>query len=151
MTHEADDRPVSPRRARDRIVVDDRLTIDGDEITWRFSPSGGPGGQHANRSHTRAEATLDLAGSPTLDETTRTRLVARLGPVVRVSADEHRSQRRNRDAAIERLVDILSRANRVARRRRPTSPGRGATERRLTAKREHSQRKADRRRPTRDD
>ncbi len=134
-----------------RIVVDDRLTIDGDEIVWRFMPSGGPGGQHANRSHTRAEAALDLAGSPTLDEATKMRLVARLGPVVRVTADEHRSQRRNRDAAVERLVEMLARANKVARRRRATSPGRGATERRLSAKREHSQRKADRRRPSNDD
>lgn len=139
--------PVPRSTSRARIVVDDRLWFDAREITWRFTPSGGPGGQHANRTHTRAEVELDLAASPSLDDATRARLVRRLGPVVRISADEHRSQRRNRDEALGRLVAVLAEANHVPRTRRPTRPGRGATERRLTAKREHSERKASRRKP----
>lgn len=142
-----DPAPIPRPDGRARVVVDDRLWIDAREITWRFTPSGGPGGQHANRSHTRAEAEIDLSSSPSLDEPTRARLIRRLGPIVRVSADEHRSQRRNRDEAVRRLVSMLADANHVPRTRRATRPGKGATERRLSAKREHSERKAARRRP----
>ncbi len=135
----------------ERIVVDQWLTIDAAEIEWRFSPSGGPGGQHANRAHTRVEARYDISASPTLDDATRHRLVARLGPTIRVVADEHRSQLRNRQEARDRLVAMLAAANHVPRRRRPTRPSASQRQRRLNTKREDSERKARRRRPAPDD
>src|SRR5947209_3177719 len=73
------------------------------ELEWRFTPSGGPGGQHANRSNTRVEVRFDVATSPSLGERQRARLLERLGPTVRVVADDERSQARNRALALERL------------------------------------------------
>lgn len=116
-----------------------------DEVRWRFGPSSGPGGQHANRAHTRAEATIDLVTATGIDEVVRRRLVERLGAEVRVVADETRSQHRNRAAAIERLERRLRVAMAVRARRRPTRPGRGAVERRLAEKRRTAQRKRERR------
>lgn len=108
------------------------------ELDWRFTPSGGPGGQHANRSNTRAEVRFDVASSPSLLEVHRERLLERLGPVVRVAADDERSQLRNRDLALERLRARLADALRVERTRRPTAPTRGSKERRLESKKRRS-------------
>jgi ribosome-associated protein len=118
--------------------------IPVDEVRWRFGPSSGPGGQHANRAHTRAEATLDLVTAAGIDEAVRRRLVERLGAEVRVVADETRSQHRNRAAALERLEARLRSALVVRARRRPTRPGRGAVERRLSEKRRTADRKRQR-------
>lgn len=117
------------------------------ELEWRFSASGGPGGQHANRSNTRAEVRFDVAGSPSLLEVHRERLVQRLGPVVRVVADDERSQLRNRDLALERLRARLAEALRVERTRRPTAPTRGSKLRRLESKKRRSDIKRLRRPP----
>ena len=111
------------------------LAIPRTELEWRFSASGGPGGQHANRSNTRAEVRFDVVGSPTLGPHQRERLLAAVGPVVRVVADDERSQARNRVLAAERLAGRLAAALRVERPRRPTAPSRGADARRLDAKR----------------
>jgi ribosome-associated protein len=108
------------------------------ELEWRFTPSGGPGGQHANRSNTRAEVRFDVAGSPSLLEVHRARLLERLGPVVRVVADDERSQLRNRDLALGRLQARLAEALRVERTRRPTAPTRGSKLRRLESKKRRS-------------
>jgi ribosome-associated protein len=123
------------------------VTIDADELEWRTGPSGGPGGQHANRAHTRVEIRFDIAGSASLSDHHRARLLGRLGPVLRVTADDERSQARNRSLALERLVARLATALYVERTRVKTKPGRGATERRLRAKKRQGQRKADRRPP----
>jgi ribosome-associated protein len=117
------------------------------ELEWRFSASGGPGGQHANRSNTRAEVRFDVAASPSLLEVHRERLVQRLGPVVRVVADDERSQLRNRDLALERLRARLAEALRVERTRRPTAPTRGSKLRRLESKKRRSDIKRMRRPP----
>jgi ribosome-associated protein len=117
------------------------------ELEWRFSPSGGPGGQHANRSNTRAEVRFDIATSPSLSEVHRDRLLERIGPVVRVVADDERSQLRNRDLALERLRVRLSEALRVQRTRRPTAPTRASTQRRLESKKRRSDVKRLRRPP----
>jgi ribosome-associated protein len=125
--------------------------IDLDEIEWKFTPSGGPGGQHANRSNTRVELVFDVVASPSLDESQRARLVEKLGRSVRVVADESRSQTRNRELAVERLRSRLAEALKVPKARRPTKQSRSAKERRLKDKREQSERKAARRRPRPDD
>jgi ribosome-associated protein len=115
------------------------------ELEWKFTPSGGPGGQHANRSNTRAEVRFDVGASPSLLDVHRARLLERLGPVVRVVADDERSQLRNRDLALERLRARLADALRVQRTRRPTAPTRASTQRRLEQKRRRSDIKRSRR------
>ena len=88
------------------------------ELSWRFSRSGGPGGQHANTADTRVEVRFDIAGSPSLGPRQRARLLERLGPEVRVVASDERSQARNRDLAQRRLADRLRDALRVEAPRR---------------------------------
>lgn len=132
------------------IVVDDRLTIPDAELSWRFTPSGGPGGQHANRSNTRAELTWDLVASTVLEGARRQRLLDRLGPSCTVVADDERSQVRNRDAAERRLAQRVREASVVERPRRATRPTAGSRRRRLDEKRRRSQDKQLRRRPDRD-
>ncbi len=128
------------------MVVNALCAIDDDEFDWRFEPSGGPGGQHANRAHTRAVLTFDIAGSPSLNDQQRARLQRRLGDVIVVSADDERSQRRNRDLARRRLVEKLAEALYVPPTRKRTRPSAGSVRRRLEAKTQHAQRKAGRRR-----
>ena len=118
-----------------------------EELEWRFSGSGGPGGQHANTSNTRAEVRFDVASSPSLGPRQRTRLLERLGPSVRVVASDSRSQSRNRELALERLAERLAGALRVERPRVSTSPTPASRERRLEAKRHRSAAKRARRPP----
>jgi len=112
-----------------------------DELDWRFSASGGPGGQHVNTANTRAEVRFDIAGSPSLGPRQRARLLERLGPEVRVVASDERSQLRNRELALERLRTRLADALRVQTPRRPTKPTKGAKEKRLEEKRHRSETK----------
>ena len=121
------------------------------ELEWRFTPSGGPGGQHANRSNTRAEVRFDVVASTSLLDVHRERLLERIGPVVRVVADDERSQLRNRDLALERLRSRLAEALRVQRTRRPTAPTRASTQRRLEQKKRRAEVKRGRRGPSSDD
>lgn len=120
------------------------LAIGSDELEWRFSASGGPGGQHANRSNTKVEVRFDVSRSPSLGPRQRERLLSRLGPLVRVVVDEERSQGRNRAIALDRLSRRLADALRVERPRRPTKPTKAAAERRLEGKRRRSESKRDR-------
>jgi ribosome-associated protein len=129
------------------LRVNGSLRIPESELRWRFSRSGGPGGQHANTADTRVELRFDIAGSPSLGPRQRARLLAKLGPEVRVVAADERSQARNRALATERLSDRLRDALRIEAPRRPSKPTRASVERRLEAKRRQSARKADRRRP----
>ena len=133
------------------LRVSGSLRIPERELEWRFSRSRGPGGQHANTADTRAEVRFDVAGSPTLGPRQRARLLERLGPEVRVVATDERSQARNRALARRRLADRLAGALRIERQRTATRPSKAAVQRRLDAKRRQAARKADRRRPTRDD
>lgn len=130
--------------AAKNLDITKRVSIPQSELEWRFTPSGGPGGQHANRSATRAEVTFDIEASEALDPAVRERLVAAFGPRLRISVDDTRSQTRNRDLALERLRERLAGALRPRRVRRATKPSRGANERRLRAKRKTARRKADR-------
>lgn len=115
------------------------------ELRWRFSRSGGPGGQHANTADTRAEVIFDVAASPSLGPRQRQRLLAELGPQVRVVASDERSQVRNRELAMRRLADRIADALRVETPRRPTRPSKSAVERRLAEKKRRSARKRERR------
>jgi ribosome-associated protein len=104
------------------------------ELEWRFVASGGPGGQHANRSNTKVELTFDVAGSAAFGPVQRERVVRALGPVVRVVVDDERSQLRNRDLALERLRSKLAGALVIPKERRPTKPSKAAKQRRLDDK-----------------
>ncbi len=130
---------------REDVVVNDRLVIPAAELVWRFSPSGGPGGQHANTSNTWAEVVFDIEASTVLTNAQRSQLIERFGPRLAISVDDTRSQTRNRQTALERMAARLAEALRPSKKRRATKPGRGAKERRLKDKRQRSQLKAGRR------
>jgi ribosome-associated protein len=117
------------------------------EIEFRFSRSSGPGGQHAQKSETRVEAVFDVEASTALSPAQKRRVVGRAGPVLRAVAQDERSRLRNRELALERLVEQLRRALRVERRRVPTQPTAASRERRLEEKRRRSQLKRLRRGP----
>ncbi len=111
------------------------------EVELRFSRSSGPGGQHANTAETRVEAVFDVEASSALTEHQKRRVAAKLGPVVRAVAQDERSQWRNRELAVERLVAQLRAALAVPRTRVPTKPSRAAQERRLEGKRRRGETK----------
>lgn len=117
------------------------------EVTFRFSRSSGPGGQHAQKSETRVEAVFEVEASNALTDAQKRRVVSRAGPVLRAIAQDERSQVRNRELALERLVEHLRSALRVERRRVPTKPSAAARERRLEGKRRRSDTKRLRRPP----
>ncbi len=126
------------------MQVTTALAIPVAELQWRFTGSGGPGGQHANTANTRVELRFDIAASPSLGPRQRERLLACFGPVVRVVASDERSQARNRELALARMADRLGRALKVQRARRPTRPSKGSVERRIGEKRRQGLRKRDR-------
>ena len=138
-------------RVADDVRVSDRLTIPAAELAWRFSRSSGPGGQGVNTTDSRVELSWDLAGSELLPAVLRERALERLGArlvngVLTISASEHRSQLRNREAAAARLASLVASA--IApppRARRPTRPSRGAVERRIGEKKRRGQIKRGRR------
>jgi ribosome-associated protein len=121
------------------IQVTRSVSIPRSEIELRFSRSSGPGGQHAQKSDTRVEATFDVEASAALSDAQKRRVLAKAGPVLRAVAQDERSQWRNRELATERLVESLREALRVPRRRKPTKPSKAAVERRLEAKRRRAQ------------
>ncbi len=133
------------------LRVQRSLRIPLAELTWRFTGSGGPGGQHANTANTRVELMFDVAGSQSLSARQRDRLLRELGPTVRVVASDTRSQTRNRELALERLQRRLALAMRDTVLRRPTKPTRSSQHRRVEHKRAHSKTKQQRRRPGDDD
>jgi ribosome-associated protein len=130
---------------RESIRVSRSVSIPRSEIELRFSRSSGPGGQHAQKSDTRVEATFDVEGSSALTEAQKRRVLARAGAIIRAVAQDERSQWRNRELATERLVEALREALKVPRRRRATKPSRAAVERRLEQKRRRSELKRRRR------
>jgi ribosome-associated protein len=135
----------------DPLPINRHLSIPLDEIVVRASRSSGPGGQHANVTSSRIEASFDVAASHALGEGQKARLTARCGPVVRAVAQDARSQSRNRALALERLAGRIARGLEVQRPRRATKPTRASRTRRLDAKRRASERKSARRRPAGDD
>jgi ribosome-associated protein len=132
------------------IRVTRSVSLPLSQIELRVSRSSGPGGQHAQKSSTRVEALFDVEASCALTEFQKRRVVERAGPVLRAVAQDERSQVRNRELAMERLVDKLREALAVPRTRVPTAPTRSARERRLEGKRRRSRAKQLRRPPTED-
>jgi ribosome-associated protein len=133
------------------LRVNKSLSLPMSEITWRATTSGGPGGQHANRTLSRVEVQFDVNGSASLGPRQRARLLDRYGPVVRAAASESRSQARNRQLALERLSGRLAEGLRVDPTRRPTKPTKGSQVRRVEEKRHRSEVKRGRRTPDADD
>lgn len=137
----------------DDLHLADGLTIPASDLEWTFLPSGGPGGQHANRASSKVVLRFDAAASKAFDDDTHRLLLDRLRePLISVSVDESRSQWRNRQIARRRLRERLDAALApTAPPRRPTKPGRRADQRRLDAKRAQSEKKARRKPPDSDD
>ncbi|MEW2354979.1 alternative ribosome rescue aminoacyl-tRNA hydrolase ArfB [Spirillospora sp. NPDC029432] len=126
------------------IHVRGSVSIPETELSWRFSRSSGPGGQHVNTSATAAELSFDVANSPSLPEPYRRRALERLagrlsGGVLSIRAEEYRSQARNRDAARARLAATLAEAIAPPPKKRiPKKVPRGINERRLENKKRRS-------------
>jgi ribosome-associated protein len=133
---------------RDRqLRITAELAIPLAEVTVRTSRSSGPGGQHANVTASRVEASFDVLASPTLTAAQRERMLTRVGPRVAAISQDGRSQARNRELALTRLSERLARALATPKRRRATRPTAASRERRLAAKRRGSERKRERRPP----
>ena len=138
------------------LMVTPTLTIPAAELSWRFSRSSGPGGQHVNTSDSRASVSWNIAESPALSDAQRQLLLARLdrrliAGVVTVTSSEQRSQLRNRETALARLADLVADGLAPeAARRRKTKPTRGSNYRRLDAKKQRASTKQQRRRPPAD-
>ena len=129
------------------LIVHSRVVIPADEVVMRTTTSGGPGGQHANRSMTRVVASFDARTSTALSEGDRTRLIERAGPVVRTSASRFRSQGQNRTAALEQLAAKIAVALERQPPRRATKPTKGSVRRRVDEKKARGRVKEQRRRP----
>lgn len=136
------------------LRVSDDVVLPAAALSWRFSRSSGPGGQGVNTADSRVELVVDLAEAPGIPDEARARLLARVphllgGTRASVTASEHRSQRRNREAARRRLAAVLREALAPdPPPRRARRPSRGARLRRLEDKRRRSDRKALRRSPS---
>jgi ribosome-associated protein len=129
---------IEGESSANRIRVTRSVSIARSEIRFRTSRSGGPGGQHAQKTETRVEALFDVDSSPSLTAAQKQRVAARAGRVLRAVAEDERSQARNRELAGERLVSALREALRVPRRRLATRPPRAAVEERLAEKQRRS-------------
>ena len=132
------------------IVINRGLTIPASEISFRFSTSSGPGGQHANKSETRVTLLFDVAQSPSLTEAQRALIQQRLGSrldssgVLQISVQDSRSQHKNRETAVARFQAMLAAALAPRKKRRKTRPSRATQEKRLQTKKRRSQIKRDR-------
>ena len=129
------------------IRVTRTVVVPPGEIQLRTSRSSGPGGQHAQKSETRVEAIFDVEASSALSPAQKKRVLAKAGPVLRAIAQDERSQLRNKELAVERVVEVLREALRVPRRRVATKPSKAARERRLESKTRRSDTKRLRKAP----
>ena len=135
----------------DAIFINQKLSIPSSELTFRYSTSSGPGGQHANRAATRVTLLFDVAQSLSLPDDIRARLLTRLATrldkegVLQIQVQDSRSQHRNRETAVSRFQTLLASALIKRKKRRPTKPSRAAKERRLNDKKKQSQKKQGRR------
>jgi ribosome-associated protein len=134
----------------DRLTIRPGVEVPLDEIELRTSRSSGPGGQHANVTASRVEAVFDVQASQALSDAQKARIAARLGPRVTASAQDTRSQLRNRELALRRLAQRLAHALEIRRPRTPTRPTAASKRRRIEAKRRRGETKRGRRRPSED-
>jgi ribosome-associated protein len=129
----------------DIVRINDKVSIPLSELSFRFSRSSGPGGQHVQKSSTRVELLFDVANSPSLSDAQRSRVLKRLAGyidttgVLHLTSQSERSQLRNREAVISRFKSMMREALKRRKRRRPTRPTAQSRERRLRKKKEHSQ------------
>ncbi len=123
------------------------VAIPLSEVELRTSRSSGPGGQHANVTASRVEASFDVGASRSLTEEQRARIASRLGPRVTAAAQDTRSQHRNRELALERLASRLAHALEVRRPRTRTRPTRSSQKKRVEGKKRRGEVKRARRRP----
>ena len=123
----------------DRVLEFPGGTVPATAVVWRFDPSGGPGGQHANRSSTRVEAVIDLTTAGDVEPDVRERLIERLGTELRTVVNDSRSQARNREIALDRMQARLLDGLVAVEPRKPTRPSGAARARRLQAKRRRSE------------
>lgn len=130
--------------AANPLIINTQLEIPYEEISWRFSGSGGPGGQHANTANTRVEAIFSIRDSPSLDDSQRATLDLRFGPVLRIVVSQERSQLRNREIAADLLAARLREALLVKKPRRATRPTFGSVQRRLERKKSIARKKRER-------
>ena len=130
------------------IEINHSLVVPDAELDWKYTTSGGPGGQHANRSSTRVQLTWNIADSAVISDAMRDQLLVKLGDVVRVDVDDHRSQLRNKDLAADRLAEKVRLALVRQRRRKATKPSRGSQRRRLDGKKQRSNTKKLRQKPS---
>ena len=131
------------------IEINQTLVVPDAELEWKYTTSGGPGGQHANRSSTRVQLSWAISDSAVLNEGTRAQLTTKLGDIVRVDVDDHRSQLRNKDVAADRLAEKIRSALVRPRKRKATKPSKGSQRRRLEGKKRNAQTKKLRQKPTR--
>jgi ribosome-associated protein len=133
------------------VEINEHLVIPDEELSFEFSRSGGPGGQNVNKVSTKATLLFDVSASPSLTDEQRMRIESRLrtritkAGVLRVTSQKHRTQRANREAAVERFADLLREALRPRRPRRKTRAPRAAAERRIQEKKHRGELKRRRR------
>lgn len=133
------------------IIINDRISVPLSELRFRFSTSGGPGGQHANRAATRVTLHFDVAASPSLDDDSRARLLEKLSHrldkqgILHIQVQETRSQKQNRAIARSRFMLLLSQALTESKERVATKTPKSVAEKRLTEKKKQSRRKQERR------
>jgi len=135
----------------DLVIINESLAVPESELQFRFSTGSGPGGQHVNKTATRVTLLFDVAGSPSLGEETRVRLLDRLASrldrrgLLHIDVQESRSQWQNRMTAVARFQKMMADALVEQPERRPTRPTRRSREDRLEEKRRRSDVKRDRR------
>jgi len=138
------------RETNNMIAICQGLSISSDELLFRFALSGGPGGQHVNKTASKVTLLFDVMKSISLTDVQRNRIIEKLGHridkagLLQVTVQASRSQHKNRAIAIERFVGLLENAMKVEKARLPSKPRRGAKEKRLRTKREKSERKSSR-------
>ncbi len=132
------------------LEINQQVSIPRSELSFRFSRSGGPGGQHAQKTSTRVELLFDVANSPSLTDAQRSRVLKRLSGyvdkagVLHLVSQSERSQLRNREEVVSRFEAMVRQALKRRKRRRLTRPSAAARERRLREKRQRSQLKKSR-------
>lgn len=137
--------------AEGQLFINSRLSIPEVEISFKFALSGGPGGQHVNKTESKAILMFNVADSPSLNAEQRAKIMVALDSridkagILQVVAQCHRSQRRNKEEAVERFQRLVAEALVEQKKRRPTKPSRRQKERRLQEKKKHSERKSQRR------